>query len=89
MIPSPLEALIEKRLQILHELLPKVSSIGYLMNPARPLAEPTMRALQEAGRSLGLNITALKATSERDFEAVFASLVEQRLEALLVAGDTL
>ena len=61
-----------KRLELLHELLPTVTSVALLVNPAVPaLAEPVSRASQAAARSLGLELHILHATSDRDFDAIF------------------
>jgi len=78
-----------KRLEILHELVPTASVIGALMNPTRPDAETQLRDVQAAANALGLRIVVLNASSERDIETAFATLVEQRGGALLVASDPL
>jgi putative ABC transport system substrate-binding protein len=78
-----------KRLEFLHELVPTASVIGALMNPARPDAEAQLSDVQQAANALGLRIAVLNASSERDIEAAFATLAEQRVGALLVASDPL
>jgi putative ABC transport system substrate-binding protein len=78
-----------KRLEFLHELVPTASVVGALMNPTRPAAETQLSDVQEAARALGLKIAVVNASSERDFEAAFATLVQQRAGALLVASDAL
>jgi putative ABC transport system substrate-binding protein len=82
-----------KRLEILHELVPKATSIAYLTNPTNP-ATPIdnggfagLNAHEAAARSLGLNLVVLQATGERDFDAVFASLLQHRAGALLMSSD--
>ena len=77
-----------KRLQLLHELLPAAMSIAYLVNPTNPgFAEPEMKEVQQAARSLGLNLLVLKASNPSEIDAAFATLVEQQAGALLVGGD--
>jgi len=84
-----LTVLAEKRLQLLHDLLPKAGSIALLVNPTSPVAEPQTRDAQAAARALGVKLTVLSAVTENDFEQVFASLAEQRADALLVSADPL
>ena len=77
-----------KRLQLLHELLPAAMSIAYLVNPTNPgFAEPEMKEVQQAARSLGLNLLVLKASNPSEIDAAFATLVQQQAEALLIGGD--
>jgi ABC-type uncharacterized transport system substrate-binding protein len=77
-----------KRLALLHELLPKAVRIAVLVNPANvPVTESALRALPEAARALGLQIQVLNASTSREIEAAFATLVRDRADALYVAGD--
>src|SRR6266545_2756496 len=78
-----------KRLEFLHELVPTAGVVGALMNPARPAAEAQFQDVQEAARVLGLKIAVLNASSDGDIAAAFATLVQQRPGALLVASDAL
>ena len=82
-----LTALAEKRLQLMHELLPEAELIGLLVNPASPVAEPQIREAQAAAHVLGVRLTVLSAASENDFDQVFASLVQQRADALFMSSD--
>jgi len=82
-----LTALAEKRLQLMHDLLPKAELIGLLVNPASPVAEPQIREVQAAAHVLGVRLTVLSAVSENDFEQVFASLAQQHADALFVSAD--
>jgi putative ABC transport system substrate-binding protein len=73
-----------KRLELLHELLPTVTIIAALVDPTGPaLAEAFSRDLHTAARTLGLELRILHASSERDFDAVFATLVQRRAGALI------
>ena len=77
-----------KRLGLLHELVPKAVRIAVLVNPGNTsTAEATLREVPEAARALGLQIQALNASTSREIEAAFATLVRERADALLVAGD--
>ena len=80
-------ALAPKRLELLHELVPKAAVIAMLANPMSPYFEPETRDLLDAARVRGLQIHVLKASTERDIEAAFATLGQQRAGALLVSGD--
>jgi putative ABC transport system substrate-binding protein len=82
-----LTALAEKRLQLMHDLLPKAELIGLLVNPASPVAEPQIREAQAAAHVLGIRLTVLSAVTENDFDQVFASLAQQRADALFVSAD--
>jgi putative tryptophan/tyrosine transport system substrate-binding protein len=84
-----LTTLAEKRLQLLHDLLPKAEQIGLLVNPSSPVAEPQIRETQAAAQALGVRITVLKAVTENDLDQVFASFAEHRANALLVSADPL
>jgi putative ABC transport system substrate-binding protein len=78
-----------KRLELLHELLPSVTVIAILVNPASPaIAEPFARSLQAAARKLGLQVQVLYASTERDIDAAFAALVQRRAGALIISPDT-
>jgi putative ABC transport system substrate-binding protein len=84
-----LTALAEKRLQLLHDLLPKAELIGLLVNPTSPVAEPQMREAHAAAQALGFRVTVLNAVTEADLVQVFASLGQQRADALFVSADPL
>ena len=76
-----------KRLGLLHEMVPSVTIMAMLVNPDYPDAGIQTNEVQEAARSLGLQIHILKARIEPDFEIAFAALAQQRAGALLVASD--
>jgi putative tryptophan/tyrosine transport system substrate-binding protein len=81
-------ALTGKQLELLHELVPNAAVIGFLVNPNNPiLAESDTRNVRAAARALGLQVHILHAGTDRDFDTVFATLVQLRAGALLIAGD--
>jgi putative tryptophan/tyrosine transport system substrate-binding protein len=82
-----LAALAEKRLQLVHDLLPKAELIALLVNPTSPVAEPQTRDAQVAARALGLRLSVLSAVTDSDFDQVFATLIQQRADALFVSAD--
>ena len=77
-----------KRLELMHELLPSVTSMALLVNPAVPaLAEPISRSSQAAAQALGLQLHTVHASSDRDFDAVFERLTQLRVGALVIGPD--
>jgi putative ABC transport system substrate-binding protein len=76
-----------KRLEVLRELAPTARVIGALINPGRSDAEAQSREAQSAGRALGRPVVVLRASSEPEIGAAFASLAAQGIGALLVAAD--
>jgi putative ABC transport system substrate-binding protein len=78
----------EKRLQLLHDLIPTASTIGYLINPSAPVdIEVVRRRGQAAAANLGLDVHFFEASSERDFEKAFANMKQLRVDALLIGPD--
>jgi putative tryptophan/tyrosine transport system substrate-binding protein len=82
-------AIESKRLGLLRELVPNTAIIGVLLNPSSPAAELELRDIPDAARAIGQKILILEASSERDIDAAFATLVERQIGALLVASDPL
>jgi putative tryptophan/tyrosine transport system substrate-binding protein len=77
-----------KRLGLLHDLVPKAVRIAVLINPANaPSAETTLRETSEAAHGLGLQIQILNASTSREIEVAFATLVRERPDALFIAPD--
>jgi putative tryptophan/tyrosine transport system substrate-binding protein len=79
-----------KRLELLYELLPTARVMALLVNRADPvLAEASTRSVQAAARTLGLELHVVNATSEHDFDAVFANLIQLRAGGLVIGPDAL
>ena len=76
-----------ERFELLSELVPEARVIALLMNPTQPNSELQIRAVQEAAREKGVRLPVLMAGTESEIDAAFASLVEQHVGALVVAGD--
>jgi putative ABC transport system substrate-binding protein len=77
-----------KRLELLRELIPAATIIALLTNPTSPrIAEGFLRALQPAASTLGLQLHVLNASTDRDFDPVFATMVQQRADALVIMPD--
>jgi putative tryptophan/tyrosine transport system substrate-binding protein len=79
---------LTKRLALLHELAPKAVRIAVLINPTNTAsAEATLREVPEAARAIGLQIQILKASTSREIEAAFDTIVRERADALFVQPD--
>jgi putative ABC transport system substrate-binding protein len=77
-----------KRLELLRELMPTATVVALLVNPTSPsIAEGFLRALQPAARALGLELHVLNASTDRDFDRVFANVVQLRADALVISPD--
>ena len=76
----------QKRLELLHELVPKATLIGVLVNPTGPNLKSVSRDLQEAARIVGLPIHVLHASTEGDLDTVFATLVQLRAGGLVIGS---
>jgi putative tryptophan/tyrosine transport system substrate-binding protein len=81
--------IVPKRLELLHELLPKAGSLALLVNPTAPeLAEAQTREVRSAAQTLGIDLHVLNARTEQDFDIVFARLTELRAGGLVIGGDS-
>jgi len=81
---------VAKRLSLLHDLVPKAVRVAVLVNPANATTtEATLRDIPGAARALGLQIQVLNASTSREIEAAFGTLVRDRADALFVAPDAL
>jgi putative ABC transport system substrate-binding protein len=79
-----------KRLELMHEVLPTATIMALLVNPTSPnLADADSREQQAAARTLGLKLHVLHASTERDFDLVFARFVELRASGLVIGTDSL
>ena len=78
-----------KQLETLHEMLPKATLIGCLVNPKNPNAVTGTREAQEAARILGLRLQFVNAGTEPEIDVAFAALVHARVDALVVVTDPL
>ena len=79
----------QKWLQLLHEMVPTATTFALLVNPTSPnLAEAQSLDLQKAARALGLQIHSLQASTDQDFDTVFATLVKLRAGGLVISSDS-
>jgi putative ABC transport system substrate-binding protein len=80
-------ALETKRLELLCALVPAASVIGVLVNPNFPDAEIALRDIPTAAQTLGRQIIIVKARNETEIDAAYATLIDRRAGALIVASD--
>jgi ABC-type uncharacterized transport system substrate-binding protein len=79
---------VAKRLGLLHELVPTVTTIAVLVNPANTrVAELTAKEAQVAARALGLEIRLFPTRDRRDIDTAFIDIAHQRIGAVLVSAD--
>jgi putative ABC transport system substrate-binding protein len=77
-----------KRLELLHELFPAATSFALLVNPTNSaVAEPVSRSVEAAARTLGIKFHVLHASSERGFDAVFATATRLQASGLVIGSD--
>ena len=82
------QEVLAKRLRLLHDMVPKAVRIAVLVNPANAVtADPTLREVQQAAPTMGLQIRSLNATTIGEIDAAFASFAHERPDALFTAPD--
>ena len=87
---SNIDAVLDgKRVQLLKELLPKLTRVAVLRNPANPVAESNFRGTQAAARSLGVDAQLFDVRDRKELESAFAVIAKARADALIVLGDPL
>jgi putative ABC transport system substrate-binding protein len=76
-----------KEIELLHELVPNVSTIGFLVNPNNPSLELDMKGAKEAANAFGRRLVVVNASTEGEIERAFASLAQEHVKALFVHSD--
>jgi putative ABC transport system substrate-binding protein len=79
--------LMPKRLELLSEVVPQAKVIALLVNPDTQSTEAQIKIMQDAARAKGVELPIVKAATESEIEAAFASLLELRAGGLVVGGD--
>jgi len=77
----------QKRLEVLHELVPAATVVAFLINPNAPFAETLSRDAHAAAHSFGLQLRVLQATTDRELSSVFANLPQLRVGGLVIGSD--
>jgi putative ABC transport system substrate-binding protein len=81
-------AIAAKELEVLHGVAPDTAVVAALVNPTNPTTEGELRDWQEAARILGLRLQILNASTGRDIDAAFETLVQGRVRALIIQGES-
>ncbi len=81
--------LVAKEMEILTEVVPQAKRIGVPFNPTTPSLPPAMKAVDVAGRRLGLQLIKVPAQASEDFDGAFALMARERVEALMVVASPL
>ena len=79
--------LAPKRLELLHDLVPKATNFALLVNPTSPDADAQSRELQAAASAVGMQVRVFQAGSDSDIDIAFAAMVERSTHALVVQAD--
>jgi putative ABC transport system substrate-binding protein len=77
----------QKQLELLHELVPQTTRIGRLENETNPGSKTALNYLKAAARTLGMELELVSASSESDFDGVFATLHRLNVGALHISAD--
>jgi putative tryptophan/tyrosine transport system substrate-binding protein len=83
------QALVAKRLELLHEAAPAATTIAFFVNPAAVQVEADIKEAESAARMLGVRLLIIKLAVAREFDNALASIVDQRLSAILIEADPL
>ena len=84
MVGATLEA---KRLALLHQLVPRASAVGVLVNPSYPAAKAQTQEVENVTAGLGVRLVLRNARTEAEIDAAFADFVREKIGALLLAND--
>ena len=79
---------IPKRLEVLHELVPRAQVVGYLVNPVNPITEGEVKNTAAAARSRGLQLMVYSASAEGAIDEGFVAFIQRRVDALIIGNDT-
>ena len=81
--------LVGKQLGVLKEMVPKVSRVALLRNPANPASGPQLREAEAAARTLGVRLQTLEARNPQEIDSAFAAMTRERAGALVVLTDSI
>jgi putative ABC transport system substrate-binding protein len=79
--------LMGKRVEMLREAIPRLARVAVLFNPANPSLPPALKVMEEAARSLAIQLQLIEAPSLQDFDGAFVAMAQRRSEGFVVADD--
>jgi putative ABC transport system substrate-binding protein len=79
--------LMGKRVEMLREAIPRLARVAVLFNPANPSLPPALKVMEEAARSLAIQLQLIEAPSPQDFDGAFVAMAQRRSEGIVVADD--
>jgi len=82
-----IDTLESKRMELVRDLLPSATVVGFLVNPMNPASQSETRDAQVAAGALGLKLLVFNAKNEGEIDAAFASFVQQRVNTVVVGAD--
>jgi putative tryptophan/tyrosine transport system substrate-binding protein len=78
--------LVPKQIGLLRDMVPRLATIGLLLNPTNPVTPSVLREIQAAVQLVGLKMVVVEGSTEGEVDTAFARLVEQRVDALVIAA---
>jgi putative ABC transport system substrate-binding protein len=78
-----------KRVELLHEILPRATPVALLVNPNNPNVEADTKEIEAAGHALGIGVQVINASGEREIDLAFSALTRAQAKALIVSNDAL
>ena len=88
-ISTTAPALVRKQLEMLKEMIPKISRVAALWNPGNPGNEPQLREATIAAKALAIQLQAVEARTPSDLEGAFAAIAKQQPDAIVVLTDVM
>jgi putative ABC transport system substrate-binding protein len=79
-------SLAPRQLEVLRELIPGVATVGVLVNPANPYSQ-TRASVEQAAKTVGMQVLVLDVSDRIGFDAAFRTLVERKVNALMIGAD--
>ena len=80
-------SLESKRLELLHEMVPRASRLGFLVNPTFPPADFQVEDAQRGGRAIGVAVEVLRASTDSELDAAFRRAAKSQIAGLAIASD--
>ncbi|MEO8442966.1 MAG: ABC transporter substrate-binding protein [Betaproteobacteria bacterium] len=81
--------IMAKRMELLNEIMPRATRMAFLFNPSNPSIGPTLRTMEVTAKSRNVTLSAVKARVPADFAGAFNELAKNRIDVLILQGDTL